>query len=109
MRMSKQCLVHPKKFVKTITDQEVRKTIKKINNRTENVDNVAAELGKYTLKELHIFIQEILNIVREHQHLDIGSRKLVVLQKSGKPKGHVKKLRLVNVLLIIRKILSITQ
>lgn len=29
MRMSKQCLVQPKKFVKTITDHEVKETIKK--------------------------------------------------------------------------------
>ena len=77
------------------------------NNRAAGPDGISAELVKYAPIEVHKFICDILNDVLEnHNDLDLGRGCLVALQKPGKPKGPVRNLRPVILLLIIQKILS---
>ena len=98
----------PKKLNKPITNKEVTRSIEKLNNnRAAGADRISAELVKYALVEVHRFIREIINDVLEnHSDIDLGRGILVALQKPGKPKGPVKNLRPVILLLIIRKIIS---
>ena len=84
----------PKNLNKPITDEEVKKVIDKLNNnRAAGPDRISAELIKYGPQ-------------RMHRKPSTNSGILVALQKPGKPKGPVKNLRPINLLLIIRKILS---
>ena len=98
----------PKKSNKPITDKEVKKAIDKLNNnRAAGPDRISEELIKYAPQEINTMIKDILNeCIENHQPIDVGSGILVALQKPGKPKGPVKNVRPINLLLIIRKILS---
>ena len=85
-----------------------KKAIDKLNNnRAAGPDRISAELIKYSPQEINTMIKDILKeCIENHQPIDVGSGILVALQKPGKPKGPVKNLRPINLLLIIRKILS---
>ena len=84
------------------------KTINKLdNNRASKPDKIIAEPTKHAIEVVHVFIQELLNNVLEnHQSLGLGSSIHVALQKPDKPKGPVINLRPLNLLVMIRKILS---
>ena len=98
----------PKTLNKPIIDEEVKKAIDKLNNnRAAGPDRISAELIKYGPQEINTMIKDILNeCIENHQPIYVGSGILVALQKPGKPKGPVKNMRPINLLLIIRKILS---
>ena len=98
----------PRKLIHPISNQEVLKSISKLNNnRSAGYDTITAELIKYGPENLRSIIKTILNnCFEQHKQIDIGKGILVALQKPGKPKGPVKNLRPVILLPIIRKILS---
>ena len=91
-----------------ISVKEKEKAIKRINNnRAAGLVEITAELVKYAPAELWEVITDILNeCFEEHKMIDVGKGALIPLQKPGKPKGPIKNLRPVILLLIIRKILS---
>jgi hypothetical protein len=79
------------------------------NNKAPGEDGIAVELIKYGPPELIIEITQILNnVIEKHTLLntDIGKSILVTMQKPQKPIGPVKNLRPLNLLNVIRKILS---
>ena len=77
------------------------------NNRAPGLDEIAAELVKYAPLELWEVIKTVLNeCFEKHEHIGVGKGALLSIQKPGKPRGLLKKLRPVIWLQIIRKILS---
>ena len=92
-----------------ITKQEVIKAIQKMaNNKAAGKDNISVELLKYApdivIEKITQFLNEIFEI---HQNIDTGASELVPLQKPPpKKKGPVKNLRPINLLPVIRKVLS---
>ena len=98
----------PRKLIHPISNEEVTKSISKLNNnRSAGYDTITAELIKCGPEILQSIIKTILNnCFEQHKQIDIGKGILVALQKPGKPKGPVKNLRPVILLPIIRKILS---
>ena len=94
---------------KPITKQEVSKAIWKMaNNKAAGKDNISVELLKYAPDIVHEKIKTFLNNLFEfHQDIKTGTSELVPLQKPPpKKKGPVKNLRPINLLLVIRKVLS---
>ena len=99
----------PKKLNKSITPEEVRKSLESLkNNRAPRDDEISGELLKYGTPTLHGSIANVLNrVFEEHESLKINSGELIALQKPGKPKGLPKNLRPITLLSTIRKALSI--
>ena len=98
----------PRALNKPITREEVTKIINTtMNNKAPGKDNISVELLKYA-PSVHNKIAEILNnMFEKHSEIDTGSAILVPLQKPPlKKKGPVKNLRPVNLLPVIRKVLS---
>ena len=89
-----------------ITKEEVRKAVKKMNNgKAGGYDHISVELIKYG--DIDDLISIILNnVIQQTDEIDMGRSLLKVLQKPKKEKGPVTNLRPINLLPIIRKILS---
>ena len=105
----KRFVGEPRRLNRIITKQEVIKAITTMANRkAAGKDNLAVEILKYAPDIVFEKIAEFLNRIFEKQEdVDTGSGILVPLQKPPpKTKGPVKNLRPVNLLLVIRKILS---
>ena len=87
---------------------EVTKSIMKLNDNTvPGYDKITAEMKKYGHEELHQNITSVLNnCIRNNLDINAGVRLLAPLQKTGKTKGPVTKLRPVILLPVIREILS---
>ena len=97
----------PKPLEKLITGEEIYKTVKTMSNNKAYV-KIPIELIKYATPEVYEKTADILNhIFDEHTDVNTGSADLIALQKPPpKQKGPVKNLRPINLLPIIRKILS---
>ena len=97
----------PRPLNKLISGAEVTKTVSTMSNNKAYV-NIPVELVKYAPTNVHNKIAESLNnIFSKHIDVDTGSAALIPLQKPPpKKKGPVKNLRPINLLPIIRKILS---
>ena len=97
----------PKSLNRPITATEVAKATNSMSNGKAS-NGIAAELIKYGPHQLHAKIAQCLNnIFSKHQDIDTGSSKLIPLQKPPpKKKGPVKNLRPINLLPVIRKVLS---
>ena len=92
-----------------ITKQEVKKAIHKMaNGKAAGKDNISVELLKYAPEIVYEKIAKFLNDIFElHKDINTGTSVLVPLQKPPpKAKGPVKNLRPINLLLVIRKVLS---
>ena len=79
------------------------------NNKATGEDKIPVELIKYSPPSLIAEITKILNNVFENAHdtINVGISILLPLQKPNKPIGPLKNLRPINLLNVIRKILSI--
>ena len=97
----------PKALNRPISGTEIIKTIQTMSNNKAYV-NIPVELMKYAPTTVHRKTAEILNnIFEKHVDIDTGSAILVPLQKPPpKKKGPVKNLRPINLLPVIRKVLS---
>ena len=92
-----------------ITKHEVIKAIQKMaNNKAAGKDNIAVEMLKYAPDIVFQKIADFLNgLFEKHEDIDTGASVLVPLQKPPpKKKGPIKNLRPINLLLVIRKVLS---
>ena len=92
-----------------ISKQEVIKALQKMaNNKAAGQDNISVEMLKYAPDIVFEKIAQFLNNIFElHTDITTGTSVLVPLQKPPpKAKGPVKNLRPINLLLVIRKILS---
>ena len=92
-----------------ISKQEVIKALQKMaNNKAAGKDNISVEMLKYAPDIVFEKIAQYLNNIFElHEDITTGTSVLVPLQKPPpKAKGPVKNLRPINLLLVIRKILS---
>ena len=80
---------------------------KMINSKEPGKDNINVELLKYALK-IYKEIAKIMNGIYERNDIRIklGTGILLSLQKPKKTEGPVKNLRPINLLEVIRKILS---
>ena len=92
-----------------ITDLEVNEAIHQLrNNRAPGLDGVKSEeiqcLADTHRKTLAKMFNEMF---KQKQHLDIGSGKLILLNKPNKKKGPLENLRPIVLLSAIRKVLSI--
>ena len=99
----------PKPLTQPITNDEVEYALTKMsNNKACGEDGIPAELLKYTSKELKESISFALNkIFEEHQDdMNIGKSILLPIPKPKKTEGPVKNLRPINLLNVIRKVLS---
>ena len=99
----------PRPLRRCITANEVKKaTQSMMKNKASGTDNLLIEQLKYAGNNIYLKIADILNsIFEQNLEIDIGRAILVPLQKPPpKKKGPVKNLRPVNLLLVIRKILS---
>jgi hypothetical protein len=87
----------------------VIKAVKKMaNGKAAGKDNIAVELLKYAPDIVFEKITKFLNdMFEQHKDINTGVSELVPLQKPPpKKKGPVKNLRPINLLLVIRKVLS---
>ena len=92
-----------------ITKEEVIKAVKKMaNGKAAGKDNISVELLKYAPEIVFEKIATFLNeLFEKHKDINTGTSELVPLQKPPpKKKGPVKNLRPINLLLVIRKVLS---
>ena len=101
----------PTRLGQPITPHEVRECAKRMsNNKSPGEDGIAVECIKYGPPELDAEIARILNnILEQHiqaEAIELGKSILVTIQKPQKPIGPVKNLRPINLLNVIRKILS---
>ena len=100
----------PSALSKPITAGEVEQCANRMsNNKSAGDDSIPVELIKYGPPELKSEIANILNnVIQQHDHseTDIGKSILVTIQKPKKTKGPVQNLRPINLLNVIRKILS---
>ena len=96
-------------LLEPITSEEVEHASKKLRNgRASGPDNIPSELLKYGSKGLYQDLASTLNDSFKHNDdLQLGEGTLIVLQKSGKPTGHISSLRPVVLLTALRKMLSI--
>ena len=112
---NKESINHFKKFItgvkrlnRKITVKEVKTAVWKItNSKAPRKDNINVELLKYAPK----IYKEIANILngfyeRNDTGIKLGTGTLLPLQKPKKTEGPVKNLRPINLLEVIRKILS---
>ena len=97
----------PKPLNKPITGNEITKATSTMANNKGYV-HIPMELVKYAPQSAHNKIATLLNnIFEKHADIDTGSADLIPLQKPPpKKKGPVKNLRPINLLLLLRKILS---
>ena len=98
----------PRPLQNPITVDEVQTCSKALNNnRAPGFDKITGEMIKYGPYSLHNAITKTLNQCFErNEEIQIGKGILTPLQKPKKPKGPTKNLRPINLLPIIRKILS---
>ena len=100
----------PNELMNPITPDEVSECVRKMsNNKSPGDDEITVELIKYGPLELITEIAKTLNNILEQHNLsdtDIGKSILVTIQKPQKLVGPVKNLRPINLLNVIRKILS---
>ena len=99
----------PRKLKNEITTKEVTQSINHMsNNRAAGHDRVSVEMIKYAPSQIHTEISKILNNVFEchTEIIEINKGILVPLPKPKKTKGPVTHLRPINLLTVIRKILS---
>ena len=100
----------PKPLGNKITQEEVRKAVKRtINNKATGDDGLQLELIKYGPDILFEEISNNLNHVLENHSMEInfGLSILLPMPKPNKPQGPTKNLRPLNLLEAIRKILSL--
>ena len=92
-----------------ITQVEVQRAISKLNSgRACGHDDLPADLVKSTADLIAPSIATIFNdAVEHHEHLDIGRRVLILLQKLGKPVGPLTSVRPIVLLSALRKTLSL--
>ena len=92
-----------------IRPKEVESSMKKLNNgRSCGYDSMPAELLKYAADVLAQPIADIFKqALEEQQPLSIGRGVLILLQKSGKPRGPLSSLRPIVLLTALRKTLSL--
>ena len=97
----------PKPLRRPITGNEIYKVVKTMSNNKAYV-KIPVELIKYSTPGIYNKTATILNnIFDQHTDIDTGSADLIALQKPPpKKKGPVKNLRPINLLPVIRKILS---
>ena len=97
----------PKPLNRPITATEVAKAVAAMSNGKAS-NGPAVELVKYGPHDLHRKIAEVLNnLFSKHEDINTGASLLIPLQKPPpKKKGPVKNLRPINLLPVIRKILS---
>lgn len=78
------------------------------NGKAEGKDNISVELLKYASEIVFEKIVTFLNeLFEQHKDIKTGTSELVPLQKHpSKKKGPVKNLRPINLLPVIRKVLS---
>ncbi len=99
----------PKHLNRPITRHEVKRAIMAMASRkAAGKDNLPVELLKYAPDIVFQKIADAINgVFEKHEKLDTGSGALVPLQKPPpKKKGPVKNLRPINLLPVIRKVLS---
>ena len=98
--------IEDKPLKKPITEKEVKKCISKMkNNKAGGYDGISVELIKYG--NIESVISMILNnIIEKKDNVDLGKSLLIALPKPNKEKGPVANLRPINLLPVIRKILS---
>ena len=99
----------PRPLNQPITTDEVTKAVTTMsNNKAPGKDNISVELLKYAPTKVDEKIAATLNnMFEKHGNIDTGTGILVPLPKPPpKKRGPVKNLRPVNLLLVIRKILS---
>ena len=105
-----QFIGEPRPLTNKITVDEVKKaTVRMNNNKATGEDGIQAELLKYGPDTLIKDIARILNsIFEEHKDvINVGRSILQPIPKPGKPEGPRKNLRPINLLNVIRKVLSL--
>ena len=101
---------NPTPLDKPISEEEVKNAIRGMsNNKATGEDGIPVELIKYGPKSLITEIAKILNnVIEKHEDtINVGTSILLPIQKPGKPIGPLKNLRPINLLNVIRKILSV--
>ena len=99
----------PRPLINMITADEVTKSLQRMsNNRAVGEDGIPAELLKYGPDSLKEGIASVLNkIFEDHMEtINIGKSILQPIPKPGKVEGPKKNLRPINLLNVIRKVLS---
>ena len=105
-----QFVGEPRPLNRKITKEEVKKALMRMsNNRATGEDGIPVELLKYGPDVLIENITRILNgIFEEHEEtINVGKSILQPIPKPGKPEGPKKNLRPINLLNVIRKVMSI--
>ena len=105
----RQFIGNPKPLNNRITTEEIKNVLKSSNNnKTTGSDEIQMELIKYSTEYILIEICNNLNKILENHvnEINLGHSILLPNQKPNKEKGPPKNIRPLNLLNIIRKILS---
>ena len=102
--------IEPTKIKRPFTEVELRKSVTRLkNNNSTGIDDISAEMIKYSLKIVYQQIADIFNEMAKTGNIPdvVIEGVLVPLPKPGKPQGPHANLRPVILLSILRKILAI--
>ena len=102
--------VEPTEMKRPFTEVEIRKSVSSLkNNKSAGIDEISAEMIKYSPKIVYQQIADIFNKMAKTVNIpdEVIEGVLVPLPKPGNPQGPLPNLRPIILLSILRKILAI--